>query len=153
MNVREVKEQNTLRVRLVTPVSELPNVMGPIYGEIAARMQSEGVPFVGPPFALYHNMDMEALDVEIGFPVPSPMEKSGRLEPGTIPGGKVVSEIHTGPYSTLEETYNKVMAFIAAEKIKVTPWMYETYLNAPGEVPDAELKTEIFFPVEEQVKK
>ncbi len=150
MEVRTVSEQNTLYVRTTTPVAELPQIMGTIYGEIAEFMQKEGVPFTGPPFALYHNMDMQALDVEIGFPVPADSASRGneRVQAGKIPGGKVLAVLHTGPYSAMEETYTKAMAHIEKEGLKVMPWMYEAYLNDPGETPPEQLQTEIFFPLE-----
>ncbi len=149
MEIKEVKEQHTLMKRFTTPVGELSNVMGTVYGEIAAHMQQHGIPFAGPPFALYHNMDMEALDMEIRFPVLNAVEGSGEVKAGKIPGGKVATTIHAGPYSTMEETYTRLMGFVDEKKLTVTEWMYETYLNSPEEVPEAELRTEVFLPIAE----
>ena len=60
--------------------------MGPVYGEIAAYMAKNKIPFAGPPFAMYYNMDMDDLDVEIGFPVAEKISGEGRVKPGTLPG-------------------------------------------------------------------
>ena len=49
----------------------------------------------------------------------------------------------------MENTYNKVMAFIKEKEIKTTEWMYEVYLNSPENTPEEELKTEIYFPISE----
>ena len=56
------------------------------------------------------------------------------------------SEIHVGPYSELERTYTPLMKHIEDQKLSVTEWMYEVYLNSPEETPEAELQTEVCFP-------
>lgn len=147
MEVVEKQETATLMVRVTTPVSELPKVIGEVYGELTGYVKEKGIVCSGPPFALYRNMDMEALEVELGFPVSAPAEGRGRIEAGTIPGGKAVSALHIGPYSELERSYRKVMDYIAEQKLEVTPWMYESYLDDPAETPPGELKTEIVFPL------
>ena len=77
MEIKQTDEQRTLCVRTTTPVQELSNVMGRVYGRIAGVMQQNGIQFAGAPFALYHNMDMSALDIEIGFPIaPADVERA-----------------------------------------------------------------------------
>ena len=111
-------------------------------------LQRQGLEMSGYPFVLYHNSDMEALDAEAGFSVDRVVPGEGRVQPGTIPGGKVLSAIHTGPYTTLEKTYSPVMAHIEKKGLKVTDWMYELYLNSPEDTPENQLQTEICFPLE-----
>jgi effector-binding domain-containing protein len=147
MQIKETPEQNTASIRLTTSVAELPQIVGTCFGEVAGVMLAQQVPFAGFPFVIYYNMDMQALDAEIGFPVGRPIEAAGRVKPSKLPAGKVVSELHTGPYAKLSETYEKVMASIQRDGLKVAPWMYESYLNSPEEVPESELKTEICFPL------
>ena len=147
MELRNVDEQDTIAVRLVTPVERLSEAMGSTYGRIIEYLGSEGVQPSGPPFAVYHNMDMTALDVEIGMPVPSPMEGSGDLKPGTIPGGRVAVGMHTGPYDTIGESYEALMAFVRENGLEMDSFSYEFYLDDPRSTPPEELKTEIFFPV------
>lgn len=149
MEIREVKEQHTLALRYTTPVSKLSETMGKLYNEIAAHMQQEGIPFAGAPFALYHNMDMEALDVEIGFPVHGPVKGLGKIQAGTLPGGKALCTLYTGPYSGIEKPYGELMDYIQQHKLKTASVSYEYYLNDPETTPEAELQTEIYFPLEE----
>lgn len=149
MEIKETKELNTAMVRLITPAGELPNVIGGAYGEIAAYMENKGMAFAGPPFVIYHNMDMEALDVEIGFPVARVIEGEGRVKPGKIQGGRVASAMHTGPYETLENTYTELMDFVKEKGLTACEWMYETYLNSPEDTAIEDLKTEIFFPLKD----
>ena len=149
MEIREVKEQRTLAMRFTTPVSKLSAIMGQHYGEIAAFMQQKGIPFAGAPFALYHNMDMEALDVEIGFPVQKAVEGDDRIQAGTLPGGRVLYTLYIGPYSEIEKPYGELMDYIQKHKLKTASVSYEYYLNDPATTPEKELRTEIYFPLED----
>ncbi len=147
MEIRKVQQQDSLMIRLTTPVSKISEVMGEVYQELAGYMGRKGIEFAGPPYAMYYNMDMEALDVEMGFPVNQSDKGEGRIKPGQIPGGEIVTTIHTGPYDKLEGTYEKLMAFVKEKQLDVQEWMYEYYLNSPLEVKPEELQTQICFAV------
>ena len=147
MEIVEIKERNTLAVRYRTPVKELPTTMGPIYGEIAAYMGRKGIGFAGPPFAIYYNMDMDDLDVEIGFPVAKAVQGEGRVKAGALPGGSLATARHLGSYASIETTYNKLTAFVAQKGKAVENFMYEEYLNSPEDTPAEKLETNIYFPL------
>lgn len=147
MQIKETDELKTLMIRLTTSVSELPKVIGEAYKDIMDYMQSSGIQCSGYPYVLYHNMDMNNLDIDIGWPVQQFDNGNGNIKPSTIPGGKVLFETHTGPYSKLEDTYKKVMEYIKEKGIKTTEWMYEMYPNSPLDTPEDKLITEIYFPV------
>mgnify|MGYP000751859819 CR=1 FL=1 len=146
MEIREVTEQPTLMVRLVTPVAKISDIMGEVYGEIGTYVAQKGIALAGAPYAMYYNMDMEALDLEMGFPVTEVLMGSGRITAGKIPGGKIATTIHTGPYDTLEKSYIELMGFVKEKGLAVhEQWMYEYYLNSPMEVAPQELQTQICY--------
>lgn len=147
MEIKNVKKQKTLMVRMTAPVSKLPEIMGEVYGELGAYLGRKGIDFAGAPYAMYYNMDMEALDVEMGFPVISDDTGEGRIKTGEIPAGKVAATVHVGPYTKLEESYNKLIGYVKDQGLEVTEWMYEYYLNSPMEVKEEELQTEICYPI------
>ncbi|MDC7235260.1 MAG: GyrI-like domain-containing protein [Spirochaetales bacterium] len=147
MEIKDVKAQKTLMIRLTTPVSSISDVMGEVYTELGAYMGRKGIDFAGAPYAMYYNMDMEALDVEMGFPVAGDPPVEGRIQRGELPAGKIAAAVHTGPYDKLEETYTKLMAYVKEQGLESEEWMYEFYLNSPMEVAPADLKTEICFPL------
>jgi effector-binding domain-containing protein len=147
MQIIEKKETPTLSVRYRTPAAELPNSMGPVYGEIAAYMGKNGIRFAGPPFAMYYNMDMNDLDVEIGFPVPAAAAGAGRVKAGKLPGGSFAVAKHVGPYATIEETYNGLTAFVKEKGVQPEAYMFEEYLNSPEDTPPDKLETVIYFPL------
>lgn len=67
--IREQVAQPTLSIRTRTPIGDLPRLLGESYDKIAGYLAELGEEPAGAPFAAYYNMDMQDLDVEIGFPV------------------------------------------------------------------------------------
>jgi effector-binding domain-containing protein len=147
MEVRETKKQNTICIKTTTPVEKLPEVFGKGYAEIMETAGKQGVQPTGAPYALYLNDDMSNLRIEFGFPAARPIENEGRVEPGEIPGGRAAYDIHEGPYDTIGDAYNRLMAFIKEKGLEPTGISYEVYLNDPTDTPPEELKTEIYFPL------
>lgn len=147
MEIVQRQKTNTLAVRYRTPAAKLAESMGPIYGEIAAYMAQKGIDFAGPPFAMYYNMDMDDLDVEIGFPVGTAQKGEGRVRAGFLPGGRLATAKHTGPYETIERPYNELTAFVAGKKEAAESFIYEEYLNSPEDTPREKLETNIYFPL------
>lgn len=146
----EVKEQSTqltLSIRTRTPVQGLPQVLGKAYGAIAQYLGELGEQPTGPPFAAYYNMDMENLDVEIGFPVSRRFSGKDDIAAGEIPAGKVATCLYTGPYSEIEPAYNALLQWIKDNGYEATGIAYEMYLNDPAQTPPQELRTQIVFPL------
>lgn len=147
MEIKNVDRKRTLMIRTITSMSRISDTMGEAYAELAAFMEKKGIPFAGAPYAMYYNMDEEALDVEMGFPVESDTSCEGRISTGELPEGKIASALHIGPYSRLEETYMKLMEYVKDQGMETEEWMYEYYLNSPMEVKPEELQTEICYPL------
>lgn len=145
MRIIECAERDALSVRYRTPVAKLSESMGPAYGEIAGYMAKNGIPFAGPPYAMYYNMDMDDLDVEIGFPVGAPAKGEGRVRPGKLPGGRHATATRGGSYETMAKTYDALTAFCKERGVELEERMYEEYLNSPEEVPPEKLETVIHF--------
>lgn len=155
MNIVELSVRNSLAVRYRTSMADLSKSMGQVYGEIAAFMAKKGIAFAGPPFAMYYNMDMDDLDLEIGFPVASAVASAlaatisgeGRVKVGQLPGGKLATATHIGAYDGIAETYERLTAFVAEKGLKPEDFMYEEYLNSPEDTPPEKLATNIYFPL------
>jgi effector-binding domain-containing protein len=147
MEVRETAEKDTVSIRTSTPVEKLSEVMGQAYGEIMQHLGPKGIQPTGPPFAIYYNMDMTNLDVEMGFPVASSVEGAGRVKSSKLPGGRAAVTIHVGPYEKIDEAYNGLMAFVKEKGLETDVFSYEFYLNDPREEKPEDLQTEIYFPI------
>jgi effector-binding domain-containing protein len=143
----ERSAQPTLSIRTRAAVQDLPAVLGSAYGKIRQYIVELGVPPGGAPFVAYYNMDMQDLDMEIGFPVLSTLPGRDEVQAGQIPAGKAASCLYTGPYNEIASAYNDLSAWITAQDLHPTGVAYEFYLNDPEHTPPAELQTLILFPL------
>ncbi len=145
--VREQPAQPALSIRARTSVQDLPAVIGKAYGAIAQYMGGLGEESAGPPFVAHFNMDMQNLDVEMGFPVRRPLAGQGEIQASQIPGGKAATCLHTGPYSELVPAYQALADWVKDHGYDPVGISYEIYLNDPGHTPPQKLETLIMFPL------
>ncbi|HWQ77944.1 MAG TPA: GyrI-like domain-containing protein [Anaerovoracaceae bacterium] len=141
------KEQPVLSMRTRTPVGNLPQELGKAYGAIIQYIGEIGEKTEGPAFAAYYSMDMEDLDVEMGFLVPKPIPGNDEIQANVIPAGKQAVYLYKGPYAEMEPAYRAMMAWLDENSYVPTGVSYEFYYNSPEEVPESELLTKIIFPL------
>jgi effector-binding domain-containing protein len=142
--------QPALVIRTRTSVQQLPQVLGQAYGAIMRHAGQLGAVPTGAPFVAYHNMDMEDLEVEIGFPFARALAGSGEVLAGEIPGGKAVTSLHVGPYDQLREAYDALYDWMGTNGHQPGGAAYEFYLNDPQNTPPAELKTQLVQPLKQE---
>ncbi|MGB3907484.1 MAG: GyrI-like domain-containing protein [Methanomethylovorans sp.] len=148
IDVKTEPAQPVLSIRMRVSVQELPFVIGESYTKIMHYMDKIGQQVAGAPFVAYYNIDMEDLDIEIGFPVAGPLEGTGEIQSSEIPAGTYVSMVYKGAYSGMEKPYAYMAEWIKKSGYKSKGVTYEYYYNSPQEVPESELITRIVQPVE-----
>ncbi len=141
------QDQNVLSVRSETTLQELPLLVDSAYQKIAAYLKELGETPTDVPFTAYHKMEVDNMDVEIGFPVSKPLPEKGDIKPRIIPKGRVLSCSYVGPYSGLSDPYAEMYGWIAANDYEPIGVVYEYYYNSPDEVPEEELVTKIVIPL------
>jgi effector-binding domain-containing protein len=99
--IKDQVAQPTLSFRTHAAVGQLPQVLGQTFGAIMQYLGELGEQPVGAPFVAYYNMDMQNLDIEIGFPVSRPLPDRGELKCGALPAGKIATTLHLGPYDSI----------------------------------------------------
>lgn len=143
----EQPAQPALSMRTRTAVNNLSQELGKAYCAIIQYLNEMNEQPKEAAFAAYYNMDMQDLDVEMGFPVAKPLAGKGEIKSSEIPAGKQVSCLYKGPYSKMEPVYNAMMQWINENGHIPTGVSYEFYYNSPMEVPESELLTKIVFPL------
>ena len=136
--------QRALSIRTHAAVQDLPTIIGPAYGAITQYLGQLGQQPVGAPFVAYYNMDMQNLDIEIGYPVAQKLTGLGNIQPSMVAGGKAAACLHVGPYDTLPAAYQALMEWMGAKGYEGTI-CYEVYLNDPAQTPPEALQTQIVF--------
>lgn len=139
--------QPVLSLRKRTAVANLPMELGRAYGAIIQYLNEIGAKPVGAAFAGYYNMDMEDLDVEMGFLVSKAIPGRGEIVSGEIPAGKQLSCMYKGPYKDMVPAYDAMNKYISENGHVPTGISYEFYYNSPQEVPESELLTKIVLPL------
>ena len=149
----EIKEQNaqsTLSIRARTPIDGLPQLLGESYGKIAGYLAELGEQPTGAPFAAYYNIDMQDLDVEIGFPVSNALAGEDNIQASEVPGGNLAFAIHIGPYGEIGSAYEALTQFVKEQGYESTGISFEFYLNDPEMTSQDQLQTRIVFPLKEK---
>lgn len=153
----ELEPQPAVAVRLQLPMSELD--LGELFStqlpNVAHRLADLGGEPAGPPYGRYHEWGLERADVEIGIPVGSPVANlrpvaettPGEVGSSALPGGRAAVAVHLGSYSGLPQTYERLRDWIHAQGLDDGDGPWESYVDDPSEVTEAELRTEVIWPL------
>jgi effector-binding domain-containing protein len=128
-------------------VQDLPQLFGQTYGALMQYLSEMGEQPAGMPFAAYYDLDMQDLDVEIGFPVARRLPDRGNIKSGALPAGHYASTMHVGPYDKLMESYTRMERWMKENGHTPAEYMWEFYLNEPGKVPPEQLMTQLIWPI------
>lgn len=141
----ETEKQPVLSVQTTTSVDKMPDLLGTVYSSIVNYMIESGEEPLGPAFVAYYNMDMENLNLEIGFPISKEIEGKGDITLRYIPAGKKATGFHKGPYNEIGPLYDRLAIWISEKGYEPTGVVYEYYYNSPQEIPESELLTKVEF--------
>jgi effector-binding domain-containing protein len=147
VEIKDMDEKLALMIRKVTPVQDMPSVLGQCYGEIIQYVKEIGAKEPLESFVIYYNMDMSNLEIDIGFTVHNKLPGRDHIKMSSIPGGKYAVALHEGPYDTLPNTYNELTEYVNEKEYEVENWVYEVYLNNPMDNPEEPPRTKIYFPL------
>lgn len=129
-------------------IGEIPKVLSSILPEVMKYIQDKDGQPAGPPFTHYLSMG-ETIELEAGIPLREPIQASGDVLVGALPGGKVLRTEHIGPYDKLSAAYQALARYVEEHDLNAGETMWEYYWTDPGEEPDPEKwRTEIFLALE-----
>jgi effector-binding domain-containing protein len=156
-HVVELTRQPTLAVRVQQPMSELDlaTLFDRYLPLVGARLGEAGGEMAGSPFGRYHRFGPDVVDVEIGMPIaawPAGVPALEDCRPGDVgtselPGGPAATFTHVGSYDGLSQSYDRLHAWIHDQGRDDGPGPWECYVDDPGSVDAARLRTELFWPL------
>ena len=153
--IRELTPQPTAAARMRARTDALSEVFDTHLPNIAHRLADMGIEPAGPPYGRYHEFGPEEVDVEVGIPVSAPAPnlrqlseaEEGEMAASELPGGRVAITVHLGSYDGLTQTYERLHDWIHEQGFEEGPGPWESYVDDPGEVAEADLKTEVCWPL------
>ncbi len=149
IEVRRIAPRRYVGVRRVVKHDGI----GPTFGEIMPRLMAwlggQGVPPEGPPAIFYHEMNHTTgdCDIEPAMFVATAVRGGGDIRVGEVAGGEVLVGTHVGPYSTLGQSWDAIMARAQELGRNVTQSPWETYVDDPRLVAPEKLRTELYLPM------
>ena len=146
--IETIDRQPAAAVHAEVPMEQLRTVFDRGFVEVMRVAKAQGLTITGPPFGLYPRTPTDTVEVAVGFPVSAIATPDGDVTPFELPGGRVVTGIHVGPYESLEESYRELTEWAAAEGYALADHMWESYLTDPAAEPNpATWQTVITWPL------
>lgn len=113
------------------PSREIQSEMGRLLQELSAELKKQQISPIGPWFTHHLKRPGEYFDFEVCFPVATPIDASGRVEPGEWPAMKMVRTVYHGSYEGLAQGWSDFMSEIERMGLRVSPEIWEVYKTGP----------------------
>lgn len=152
VEVLETKPVTVAYIYGEAPADQAGPKLGELYGKVMKFVTGAGSKQVDAPMAITHEFNDETKFWK--FDAAIPVDKADLVAPaeGEVKvmqtyAGMAIKVIHKGAYSAMEPTYNKLMAYKAARGFEDNGNSWEHYVTDPGSTPEADLVTNIYWPV------
>ena len=146
--VKDVSTQTVLLLKGESLVQTIGPDMGTMYGKVYGYMETKKIIPTGPPIAVYYSEPGPEWKIGVAVSVSGETVGQGDIESTTLPGGKMISVIHNGPYEKLGESWNALSDWMKESKYYPAGPGREIYLVGPPQETDpAKFQTELLWPV------
>ena len=151
VTVRELPAQPVAATRTTSNLREISSAISTGVHVLLAELGARGIEPAGPLQVVDHAdqvLDEEtAAPIEICFPVAAPFGGTGQVYGTELPGGPAAVTLHRGPYAEIGPAYHTVSGWVQDHGHELAGGPREVYLNNPREVPEADLRTEVQWPI------
>ncbi len=124
------------------------------YFSILKFIDDEGLAEAGAPLSITRNFSGAELVFDAAIPVRGLTDDTPRqgsaVRIGSTYSGPVIRVRHTGSYRTLSETHRKIAAYLAALGVERNGAAWESYVSDPGNTPERDLITYVYYPILQQ---
>jgi effector-binding domain-containing protein len=131
----------------------ISDAMGKAYFEILSFIDAQGLAEAGAPLSIVRGFAGSQLRFDAAIPVRGVTDTTPHdgtaVRLGSTYSGPAIRVRHVGTYRQLATTHRKMAAYIAALGLDRNGDAWETYVSDPTRVPEAELLTDVYYPVRE----
>lgn len=134
-----------------TEPAEISQAMSDAYFQVLNFIDANELEVAGAPLSITRTFRGAELVFDAAIPVRGVTESTPRngatVKVGVTYEGPVIRVRHVGSYRTLATTHRKISAYLAALGIERNGAAWESYVSDPGDVPEKELLTYVYYPV------
>lgn len=140
-----------LATTCATDEASIASAIGAAYGQIGKFMKAHGLGMAGAPITINTSWSDERYEFDAAIPVNrEPAQEVPADSPVKVKktyGGRALKVVHRGAYRTMDETYDRLLAYAAAHGYEKAGPPWDEYVTDPGNTPEADLRTHILMPV------
>ena len=129
----------------------MSEAMGDAYFQVLNFIDANDLQVAGAPMSIMRTFSGADLMFDAAIPVRGVTASTPRdgatVKIGLTQAGPVIRVKHIGSYRTLTETHRKISAYLAAHGIERNGATWESYVSDPGDVPEDELLTYVYYPI------
>ncbi|MGZ3305178.1 MAG: SRPBCC domain-containing protein [Asticcacaulis sp.] len=136
------------KIHIVTPVSQIREVMGAGLSELRAVLTEQGITPAGPWLSHHLKAPGAIFDYEICIPVDVEVAPKGRVTAGEIPAARTARSVYRGNFDRLGQGWGQLMQWIEALPVKPADTLWEVYRIGPDDSPNPDdWRTELNRPL------
>jgi len=146
--ITETRPRAAAVIHVTVSRDEIRTVMPVAIREILATLSSQGIAPVGPLFDHHLKTSEQAFDFEVGFPIVSPIQPTGRVKNGELPGGRIARIVMSGDYEGLSDAWAEFREWMKREGHMGRGDFWQIFTAGPESSPDsANWRTELCLPL------
>jgi effector-binding domain-containing protein len=128
--------------------NDVSSRMSEMYQEVANFVAATTMQINGVPFAIYHEMKNDTIDLECGYPVSELILPEEPVQTGTFQPARCAMVEYFGNYDELEKTHTTIQQWIEKHRFRMAGPPIEKYLTGAATESDSEKwHTKIYYPV------
>ncbi|MFC2024752.1 MerR family transcriptional regulator [Chloroflexota bacterium] len=149
--IKKIEAQTIASARGVVPTY---SDIGQLFNELYPHLGQHQAQIIGPPIAIYHDMEFKERDpdIEVAAPIIGAVPETGRVKVRQLEAiDTAACLIHQGPYEAISESYQALMAWAETNGYRIAGPDREIYIKSMNETTNpAEFITELQLPVEKK---
>ena len=148
VKIKEVEPTQVVGMVMETSPEDISADAPRAYQQLYGSLTEQQVAPTGPARLVYLEMNDDSWRIEPCVPIAEEVRAGEGFEVHEMPGGRVVTALHVGPYDELGIAWDEVSKWVASQGHKTASQPYDVYLNDPNEVANpAQLQTELVWPI------
>ncbi|UWF76711.1 MULTISPECIES: GyrI-like domain-containing protein [Microbacterium] len=134
-------------------VDDLTEAFDAGYGALGRLIADGRVVPAGPAMAIYRGDPMGVFDLEIGFPLRTPLADAvdaggaETVHPSELPQGPAFATTAVGPYDQLGSAWGALVQRAADQGAAPAGIWIESYVSDPSDTPADRLRTDLIMPL------